>query len=300
MRQYTRHLQATLTLCVLLCIALGLAVPTRSASTAVSITVDYVYDEQPLEDVEVEIYLIATWVNGQYQLTDDFHDLNVDFSDLSTPSDWRDDGETVEDYIEDERCTCADCLSTDGTGSATFHSLTYGIYYVDVADADYGDGTLISSPVLVTLPSYDTTAGEYIYHVTMTPKVAYDETPEVPTIPTEPDDPDEPDEPDIPDIPEIPDIPDEPEIPDDPDDPDTPYHPGDPDDPNIPELPYDPDIPVFPLDPDVPRSPGFPFDPDIPQTGSYRWLVAPLAGLGVLLLLFGIWGVPTGRKRHED
>lgn len=283
------RITAMLTLCVLLCSTVLWAIPVQGATSSASITVEYLYDEAPVENVEIDIYLIATWTNGAFLLTEEFDQLGIDFDDLTSPSDWREEGDTVEDYIHDESCDCDDCQHTDQSGTALFNNLTYGIYYVDVADTPFEDGNLISSPVLLTLPSYDTSTNSYTYDIVMEPKVVYVEEPDVPETPTTPSDPDDPDDPDEPEIPEIPEIPAIPEEPDDPDKPKT---------PDIPHDPYDPDDPDEPLfgipDPDVPRDN---WEFELPQTGTNAWLIVPLATVGLGLLLFALFA-GRGKKRR--
>ncbi len=271
------------TLCVLFCAPLQLITPIYGATDA-SISVEYVYDNQPLSDVEIEIYLVAVWHNGQYVLTSEFSDSEVDFTDLTTPSLWRDEGIVIQDYIHDEDCTCQSCQYTDSAGTTSFTQLDHGIYYVDVADVSYEDGTLSSIPVLLTLPAYDNATDTYTYDVVMEPKVVYIEDPEVPTTPSKPDEPDDPDEPDIPEIPEIPENPEIPEIPETPNDPDRPKIPTIPTEPDPSD---DPDDPLFGIpDPDVPRDY---MDDELPQTGTNAWMILPLFLTGWALLFIAIF-----------
>lgn len=239
-----------------------------------TLQVAYIYDEQPIADVEIDLFLVATWYNGAYHLTEEFADVDVDFSDLTSPSDWRDEGELIDDFIHDLDCTCLTCQDTDTTGDATFDDLIYGVYYVDVEDADYENGTLVSSPVLLTLPAYDASTDTYTYDVVMEPKVVYvqnpttPDKPTTPTTPTTPDDPDEPDEPDVPDVPDVPEEPDEPDI---------------PTVPSIPTIQRDPDDPLLNIpNPNVPTDGR---EAELPQTGTYAWLILPLACMGSACVL---------------
>lgn len=254
-------------LCALCCMFLWTVEAAFVAGEDASITVEYIYNEDILEDVEVEIFLIATWENGSYELTEDYLDLEIDFEALSSPSSWRDEGEVVEEFIGDKDCGCESGQYTDDTGMVTFSSLSYGVYYVSVADVTYEDGILLSSPVLLTVPSYDESANSYVYDIIMEPKVAFiiqPDDPDTPNNPKNPSDPDDPDDPDIPDIPE------EPEI---------------------------PDIPVIPDEPEIPDIPVIPDEPEIPQTGSKQWLVLPLGLLGSGCILLAIFGL--GEKKEK-
>lgn len=260
-------------LCVLFCGLIGLTTPSHAATESSvaesSITVDYVYNDQPLEDVEIEIYLIAVWQNGVYQLTGEFTDLDVDFTDLTSPSDWRDEGITVDDYIHDDNCICTDCQHTDEFGHTSFTNLTAGIYYVDMEDMAYEDGTLVSSPVLLTLPAYDDTTSSYVYNIEMDLKVAFIKEPDVPTTPTTPTTPEDPEEPEEPEEPETPEVPEIPEV---------------PETPEIPETPTDPLTEI----PDT-RIPTNRRDPELPQTGTDTWLALPLALVGISLLILSFF-----------
>ncbi len=76
-------------------------------------------------------------------------------------------------------------------------------------------------------------------------------------------------------------------------------------DPIIPKKPDEPETPNDPDEPDKPDTPDEQDKPDeqepmgIPQTGSLRWLVNPLAGVGLLLFLLGIL-VNVKKGRDED
>ncbi len=60
------RITAILTLCVLLCSTVLWAHPAQGATTPVSLTVEYLYDETPVVNVEIDIYLVATWINGDF------------------------------------------------------------------------------------------------------------------------------------------------------------------------------------------------------------------------------------------
>lgn len=284
-------LHRPLVLCALLFV-FGWMSLAQGALQNTSLTVNYTYDEEPIEGVEVELFLVASYVNGDFTITEEFEGLEVDFETLSTPSAWREEGELVDEFIHQEDCCCEACQNTDDGGVTTFTGLEYGVYYVDIADVSYEEGTLISDPVLVTLPSYDNATYSYTYDVTMEPKVAYIMEPYTPDKPfnftdeEEPEEPEvteeteEPEEQEVLEEPEVQEILEESEILE------VPEEPEKIDDLDVPEISEVPDS----IDD---------YDEEIPQTGTYQWLVAPLAGIGILLLLLGILGIPPKVNCHE-
>lgn len=289
-------------LCVLLCITAVWSTPAYATAEDSTLTVEYIHEETPIEDTNVAIYLIATWDYDTFTLTEDFETVGIDLNHLESPSEWRDEGEIVAQYIDDNGCTPVATQVTDSVGRTTFANLVPGVYYVDVADMDYEDGTLISSPVLTTLPFYTGETNTYTYHVVMEPKVAFEETPEVPSptptpSPTSTPRPSTPSSTPTPTPSSTPDptptpVPTTPSTPDDPTDPGTPETPETPDTPEDLELFEIPD-PEVPLDPFLLEI----FDLPVPLTGSTAWLIIPLALVGAGLILFGLFGL--GKKRGQ-
>lgn len=267
---------------VLLCNIFAWTPLAEAIEEELTLTIEYVYDDDFIEDAEVEIYLVATLENGKYVLTEQFADLDVEFEDLTTNSSWREEGELIEEYVHDEHCNCEDGQCTDENGFTTFCDLEYGIYYVDVEDVSYGDGTLISSPVLITLPMYDDESNTYVYDVIMQPKVMFIEEPDNSTTTTN-----KKNKNNDPDDPEDTEYPEEIEYPDAPQDLENPEIEQPPEEPQSPDDPQDPDVDVQQVS----------SEPKIPQTGTSAWLILPLAIGGLVLIIIGLFGL--GKKRTK-
>ncbi len=262
---HKKHLWRTLlTLCVLVCSFGFWSIAVYGAQEPVTVTMDYIYEEKPVEDVLVEMYLVANWIDGDFTLATQFQDLDISFADLTTPSSWRDEGEKIEQFVLANQCVTSMSQKTDGYGRVIFTVAEHGVYYVDVADALFEKGKLVSSPVLVTLPNYDNKTDKFIYQVEMAPKVSFEEIPEEPDKPVKPDEPDDPDTPRPPVTP--------------------------PEDPLIDlpdgEVPHGTQVP----DEDVPHG------TRLPEAGTWVWLIIPLAIGGLILVIVSVF---TPRKKKN-
>lgn len=244
---------------------------TPSGDNENTLTVEFEYDGIAFKDVEVTLYYVASWEDNEFVLTETFADSGVVLETTTTPSasEWQEMGETLEEYIGDIECDCNDCQYTDDDGVYVFEDLEDGVYYLAFADVYCEDGVLISDPVMVTLPAYDGTTNTWDSDPTVDLKVAF-------TL--QPDDPDNPDDPD-------------------------PYKPKKANDPKEPDDSEEPDVPEEPENSDTPEAIDAPDEQiiqEIPQTGSWSWIVTPLALLGMILFLFGVLGmVKKGREKDE-
>lgn len=254
-------------LCVLLCSSVLWHGPTQATATEdLTLTVEYIYEETAIPETEVDIYLVASWVEDSFILTEAFQEVGIDFSISDSPSLWREEAELIVQYIADTNCDPTASQATDETGCTSFADLESGVYYVRIANTKYEDETLLSSPILITLPLYTSETNTYTYDVVMAPKMSVDITPTTPTTPTTPSVTPTP----------------------------TPEGEGTPEDPSldIPEngipliyMENDPlaDIPEG----DVPLTLVI-FDQPIPLTGTTTWVILPLALVGVGLVLFAL------------
>lgn len=247
---------------------------TPISSEGSSLTVEYEYDGMVYEDVEVSIYYVASWEDNNFILTKTFEDSGVVLEATTTPSasEWKEMGETLEEYIHDIDCECEDCQHTDSYGISTFDNLSDGVYYVEFEDVVCEDGTLISDPVVVTLPSYDGITNTWDYDLVVDLKVALIEL----------DEPEDPGDPTTPNKPSRIKRTSNSEDPEEPEDPETPEEPDEPDKPEEPEEPVEILIE----------------EGAIPQTGSMSWLVTPLAFAGIVLFFLGLLGLK--RKGRDD
>lgn len=154
---------------------LAAAGPDTDAECSLSYT--YMDGDTPIVGAAVDIYLVAELVGNEYVPVGDFVQLAVDMENLDSGALLTLAG-TLKLYVEllDIKPTASGL--TDENGRLVFSGLKSGLYLV-IGHKHVQDGIeYTATPFMVYLPYYDSTTGEWIYDVAVSPK--FEEHPEQP------------------------------------------------------------------------------------------------------------------------
>lgn len=112
------------------------------------------------ENVEFEYVKIADIVDGEYVLTDDYGEVNL--NEIETSSELDEAAQLINSKAKAEQK-----IRTDSNGKAVISDLDIGVYLLRVSDkARYENVT----PVLIAIPTWNETEGNMNYDVTVMPK----------------------------------------------------------------------------------------------------------------------------------
>lgn len=135
-----------------------------------SITINHSYDNKPLDNVQCNIYKVATLSStGYYSITDEFKEYPIDFNQISDPTEWYQVADTLESYVSADGILPYKIEKTSEAGSVKFSELGVGLYLVSIDNSVCKDGILKTKPFLVSLPSISPNNG-WLYDVEVNPK----------------------------------------------------------------------------------------------------------------------------------
>ncbi len=154
-------------LAAVLCVTL-LPMQTTEAASEGSITLKFA-----LSDCAFQLYRVADYTGkGGFELTADFDDTSVNWSELDEDEEWYTLASTLRTVVVDESIDAAVEAKTDTDGSVTFSNLAAGLYLVTAEQATAADGTVYTvTPTLVAVPGANT-AGAVEYDRTLEIKYA--------------------------------------------------------------------------------------------------------------------------------
>lgn len=164
LRQWNRVLLCVLTVCMLL----GLTAVRAAGPCALRVTIQNDGDE-PLADINVDLYQVAVTKNGTTTLTEAFSDLSVTAERLLTDS-GADNANLVYQYVFAKEVDYTAKNATNAFGNAEFNNLEQGIYLV----LDEGGQKVSFQPYLVVLPM--NVNGQPVYYVGSSPKTSETDT----------------------------------------------------------------------------------------------------------------------------
>ncbi len=209
-----KKLVGVLAVCmVLACTAAPLALATSSTPSIdtdadASLSLDYTYEGTPVEDACFTLFKVADVdADGNYTFVRAFAGAAIDLNSISTNEELQDAAFYLERYVdvrnlyryytresfeEDEATYFYEDVETDENGNFVLENVDVGAYLVICDDYlhedDEGEYSLYCcDPILVFVPSYSVTDGEWTYDVEMEPKMSVTElvpTPEPEQTPT--------------------------------------------------------------------------------------------------------------------
>lgn len=138
-----------------------------------SIVIDYKKEEEPLADVEFQVYQITEADESYNQiLQSKYEGMKIELDELSDSEYWKELSNELEYYINYEIVSPELTFVTNDDGTYKIEDLELGIYYIQ-SDVIQEDGTeLYSEPILIMVGDYDNSNEEWRYQYTIQPKVA--------------------------------------------------------------------------------------------------------------------------------
>jgi hypothetical protein len=143
-------------------------------SKSAALTLSYENDDnEPIDGASFSLYHVANIDDGEYQISDDFADANVDLE-LNSDTDWPGLASTFESYIlvEDADNDAIEPVAegkTDKDGELTFTDLDVGLYLLTGETLKSGKEEYIPSTSLISLP-YVQSDGSLDYSPAIVPK----------------------------------------------------------------------------------------------------------------------------------
>jgi len=133
-----------------------------------NITLNYSYDNQEINDVNVKIYFIASISNDfQYKVEDNFKDYNINFNEMKTNEDLNILKDTLESYIKADNIKETKKFNIKDN-KVEIKDLKPGLYLIETDEINTEKYTLSFEPFLINLP--DLNDGYWNYNVNVYPK----------------------------------------------------------------------------------------------------------------------------------
>lgn len=133
-----------------------------------NITLNYSYDNQEINDVNVKIYFIASISNDfQYKVEDNFKDYNINFNEMKTNEDLNILKDTLESYIKADNIKETENFNIKDN-KVEIKNLKAGLYLIETDEINTEKYTLSFEPFLINLP--DLNDGYWNYDVNVYPK----------------------------------------------------------------------------------------------------------------------------------
>ena len=118
-------------------------------------------DDSAVEGMTWSIYRIGSHTDqDEFVLEDDFADYEVSFDDLSTSA-VQQLADTLQSYVENDNISSLSTAITDSAGTATFSSLSEGLYLVCAETLSTDESTIVPSPSIIELSSDDADVTAY-------------------------------------------------------------------------------------------------------------------------------------------
>lgn len=140
-----------------------------------SITIDYKYKGESLEDVDFDVYRIAN-VNedGKFYVVDKFKHFDIDFDNIKELNAWLPLKFNLQNYINLNMIEKEENFITTHEDTYILSGLRVGLYYVEPRIVDDGETDFFADPMLVMIGQANDTEEEhdlYVYHFKIVPKV---------------------------------------------------------------------------------------------------------------------------------
>ena len=135
-----------------------------------NITLNYSYDNQEINDVNVKIYFIASISNDfQYKLEYNFKDYNINFNEMKTNEDLNILKDTLESYI------IADNIKEKESyyikkNKVEINDLKPGLYFIKTDKVTNNKSYLIFDNILINVPNLSID-GTWDYEIDIIPKI---------------------------------------------------------------------------------------------------------------------------------
>ncbi|MFI3173187.1 MAG: Cna B-type domain-containing protein [Eubacteriales bacterium] len=141
-------------------------------STSNTIVIDYIYNDDPLDDVNFKLYQIAAGTEiDQYEVLDTYDELAIDLEELYSESYWIELRNELEHFIDYQNLTPDQIFVTDGLGEYKVDDLEAGLYYIEAEPCVEDSVVYFSEPILIAVGYYDDGEEMWLHHFTLQPKI---------------------------------------------------------------------------------------------------------------------------------
>lgn len=161
--------------CLCLCVVCSLSFRSALAETpnsnqACSLTIESVYNQQALPNMDVSLYKVATLSGNSWSYTGNYSSCTIPLEGLEKASEWDAAAKELDSWTTKHSLPFVANATTNADGEAFFDDLSQGLYLVSGATTTLNGKTYIQAPFLVSLPSTDEINGSAIYDVISEPK----------------------------------------------------------------------------------------------------------------------------------
>lgn len=135
-----------------------------------NLTLNYIYDDYNLDNVNVEIYYVASVSSDfRYELSSAFSEYSIKINGIKTDKEWATLEETLNAYINTGNIK-ETVKTTIKNNKVELSDLDLGLYFVKVENIDTEDYSLIFDSFLISLPDLRED-GYWNYNLEVYPKV---------------------------------------------------------------------------------------------------------------------------------
>lgn len=162
---------ACLCLCAICSLPLRSALAeTSNSDQACSLTIESVYNQQALPNMNVSLYKVATLSGNNWSYTGNYSTCTISLEGLEKASEWDAAAKELDKWTTKHSLPFVANATTNANGEAFFDNLSQGLYLVSGATTTLDGKTYTQAPFLVSLPSTDEISGSTIYDVVSEPK----------------------------------------------------------------------------------------------------------------------------------
>lgn len=131
------------------------------------------------EGVTLSCVKAASIIDGHYVLDEPYSDSGIDLNHLKNADELEQAAQTLA-RVSASEASAENHSTTDKWGKAVFHELEVGVYLIHAENTDHYDDI---TPLLLSVPTWDETAKEMLYEITVIPKHTPKPKPEIPKKP---------------------------------------------------------------------------------------------------------------------
>ena len=141
---------------------LSAAAATLNTAAPCSLTLHYVRENTPFQNLKIEIFRVAAYESdGSYALTAPFTNYPVKIHGIQSQKEWQESTQAMVSYVKAEALSPTVTGKTDATGTVVFQNLTTGLYLVMDAEAQTEAEKFRFQPFFMFLPTPTDSGNDY-------------------------------------------------------------------------------------------------------------------------------------------
>lgn len=174
MKHHVLRITVFVIVCALLLSTIAFAAELPDLSAKCSLTIDFVYDEVPVEGAEFNLYRVGD-LSKDYTLS-----LSGAYAKYPVEVNGLDDvrfqkaADTLAGYVGLDGHKPTASLATDAAGQAKFVGLEAGLYLLIASPVNTEEGIYVVENQLIILPFAENTAGEWNHDLSIQPKAEFE------------------------------------------------------------------------------------------------------------------------------